>query len=454
MAAMDELDELPTTPLTPERQKEAGLLQFIIDEVEEEPSGILEEIEGEGAEEMEDTGAEMKHTRRRRTEVERLIDGDKRRIRGIRESISERMTRQSQFTIMPFIVNQEDEPTCAYVTLSKVLLFNLMGILMDIDIPYHEKLELHRFMKYGQVLSSTPNENRLLIAYGKRSIKGYVLIVFFFYFFDWIKMNNMRPSYLISDGMPVAVTKHKKDVSFYRVEIEKLYTYLRLKTKRLGGITFAGHEWVQAITGLLEENAARLQWKITSLCTLRTKFSNGCDTFTYDEEGETNPYLELCRDILLPITNLGIKVIITLYEKENVLHDVMLVGIENDCLLISNSWGHSIDVIPIESLPRLTLTNSPAIWLIFQFTFLLPVMDDSLNGLDVQYNFASYQQFKEIITRYKLPVFDKLDPTTLELPLSGGKKTRRTSRRNKSTKRNKKKVINYEGLGSRKRLDC
>ena len=79
----------------------------------------------------------------------------------------------------------------------------------------------------------------------------------------------------------------------------------------------------------------------------------------------------------------------------------MLVGIENSNLIISNSWGTAIDLVPMNELPLVELTLSDSTktrWHAFQFTFLLPSIpsfEHSLIDLKTQY-YA--EDLKDLIT--------------------------------------------------------
>jgi hypothetical protein len=423
-----QMETVPHSPLlTPEKKQEEEIFQAIVDEAEEPGLDLEEEMAAE------DPKSPERKRRPRKREDEVLREG--RPSMGIRAEMDGHFGRYNQSTIMPFVVNQGSEGTCAYVTLAKVLIYNLMGLIMDIEIPYDEKMKLHHLMKHWPVTSETKMDDRFLQPYGRCSDKGYMLILCFFYFFDWIKKHDMRPYYLRGATIPREVTSLdiEKRFDFNTVKIPELFSYLQLKVKRLGGRTFTGSGWIQHITTALEEKAGSIKWKRTNFCALSGEFSTGSTTLTHDT------YPMFLKGIIEPITTKGIKVILTLYNKTHLLHDVMLVGLEKGSLLISNSWGHAIDVIKIESLPYLTLKKSPVEWLIFQFTFLLPIRKDDyqLEGLRPQYDFNSYGEFKALMDKYDPPTFPKTSFTAAQLGQKGGKKTKR-KRRNKTKRRNKK----------------
>ena len=249
------------SPITPEREVSIDFFQSVIDKIEESPKTDLDEV-------FEPS--------RGKKEIANLQKFDALYgVKGIRQKIRGYVTRNNQYTILPFVIDQRDEPTCAFVTLAKVLVFNLMGLMMDIDVSPAEKTKLHRHMKGFPITSNTKNAARFLKPYADCSVKGYVLILFFFYFFDWIKKHEMRPFYLKSKPRPVEVSTLSGSGDF-KLKIKKLYTFLQLKIKRLGGTTFSGSEWIQKITSLLEVNANKIEWKRVSLCTFPYKYLFRC----------------------------------------------------------------------------------------------------------------------------------------------------------------------------------
>lgn len=422
------------SPLTPEREEEVAELQAFVDSVEEPVASELSaEMEGEPAE-MEDEhtkGAEKKPSRLtglKASEADGRAFAQKHGAKSSRENEDGYMTRHGQFTVMPFIINQRDEPTCAYVTLAKTLVYNLIGIMMNIDIPYSEKVKLNKFMHSVQLDTSVEKGELLLSKYKKISTRGYIVISLFFYFFDWIHREKFKP-YYVDSVRPLEMAKQdgKPDVEFEKALTARLYPFLNLTIERLGGKTFAEDHVVLPILRRLRGMAGILEWKRTSLCTLNNaRYSRDCPTFIQEA------FDALCETILY-ITRKGVKIILTLFSATRGLHDVMLAGIEGKHLLISNSWGHTIDVTAIEDLPRVSLRYAGKFdgWMIFQFTFLLPILRGSgmLHGLDSQYDLNDFGKFQSIITTYDVPKFTKLEPI-----LSGG--TRK--RRNKTKRRIKK----------------
>jgi hypothetical protein len=423
MAAMDS-----ESPLTPEREEEVTELQKFVDSVEEPFSGDL-------SAEMEDEPAaaeEPEKTPTLRGFKKEAADGrafaEKHGAHSSRENEAGYMTRYSQFTVMPVIVNQRDKPTCAYVTLAKTLVYNLIGIMMDIEIPYAEKVKLNQFMKSFQLDTTVELDALFLRKYKKISKKGYIVISLFFYFFHWIRRAEFKPHYLDS-LRPSEVLKRdgNPDVGFEYALRTHLYPFLKLTIERLGGITFAEDDVVLPILRQLRDMAGTLEWKRISLCTLNNaRFSRGSPTFHQRAFGA------LCRTIL-DITRKGIKIYLTLFSATQGLHDVMLAGIEGKHLLISNSWGHTIDVSPIELLPKVSLKYESLNddWLIFQFTFLLPIVSGSgmLSDIKSQYDLDDFGEFRTKLATYNVPTFTKLVPT-----LSGG-----TRKRRNKTKRHIKK---------------
>jgi hypothetical protein len=458
MAAMEELT------LTPTRQHEMSELQTELDknnepemgdEVEmgrasrprngaEMPSEDLSRGIEDEAEMTKGMEAEMTTPRLRglkgevaELQAEAKISG----IRGVRGQMTDgHITRNNQYTLMPFIVDQKNEDTCAYVTLSKVLIYNLLGLIMDIEVTYDEKMKLHRFMKSFPINSDVKIDDRDLTIFHMFSRKGYILILYFFYFFDFIKKNDLRPYYLPDqlNGVTELTGAKKGNKDFNQTDLLALIKYLKLDIGRLGGTTFTGNTWLHRINEELTIKARDLVWKKVTLCTLCCRFSTFSVTFP------PNLFSRFCNEIILPITNQGIKVILTLFNPEKLFHDVMVVGMERDALLISNSWGSAIDIVPIELFPNVTFKQNTTInWFMFNFTFLLPFKqgDERLVKFkQINHDYLYYEDFNTIMKTYTIPTFDspKLDPNILELPPPSGGKRKKRTRRNKSKYRNKK----------------
>jgi len=362
----------------------------------------------------------------RKVELDLLLEeAEKHGITGVRAKMSGIVTRGNLSLFMPFTVIQ-GEKSCAYVTLSKCLLSNLFGLMMDTEMTQQERLQLQGVMKMNPIRTS--EGFRFLNLYTGVSTKAYILILCFYYLFDWIKKHDMRPYVLLPSRKITEVNGPHKGMKDFNEEMPKLYDFLKLKVKRLGGTTFSGSSWITAITTALEGHASSLKWKRTELCVLHSIFSQDSHTFTQSH------FRHFLNEIVLPITNSGIKIILTLFDG-NGLHDVMLVGLENECLLISNSWGYTIDVVPIERLPRLSLVNSELEWLLLQFIFLLPVHDTSIDDLGPHYDLSNYAEFETIMKRYRVPTFDKVKFTAEMLGPKGGK---RKSKRNKAKRTRRK----------------
>ena len=417
MAAMEdptrqhEMYELQTElTLTPERQHEMSELQTELDKNNEPEMGRASRPRN---------GAEMMSE-----DLSRGMEGE-----------------VAEDTLMPFFVDQRNEETCSYVTLSKVLIYNLLGLIMDIEVTHDEKMKLHKYMKSFPINSDVKIDDRDLTVYHTFSKKGYILILYFFYFFDFIKKYDLKPYYKpdYPSGVTELTGEKKGDKNFNQTELLTLFKYLKLDIERLGGTTFTGNTWLNKINETLTIKARDLEWRKVSLCTLSCRYSR----YSYNLTPEL--FSTFCNEIILPITNQGIKVILTLFNPEKLFHDVMLFGIEKNALLISNSWGQAIDIVPIELYPNVTFDQNPYTWYMFNFTFLLPFKqgDERLvNFEQINYDNFEYTKFSEIMKTYTIPTFDspKLDPDVLELPPpSGGTKKRKTrTRRNKTKHINKK----------------
>ena len=340
---------------------------------------------------------------RKRKEVRELQDDSDRlmqsSVRGFRTE--GRLTRSNFESVLPFTVNQGEEGTCVYVTLSKLLLFNLMGLVMDITLSEEEQAKLSFLTRLFPIQSQMHSLDKYLkdamITPESASPKGYALIVLFFYFFDWLKRNEVRAYYFFSDK----VTMQNQDRSDFNHKLQKLFGFLKLTTKRLGGQTFSASGWIDAITTRVSPHVADLHWKKVSVCTLRTRFGHDSPTF------KSSHFYKLC-DILFDITK-KFKVMLTVrgvIREKYILHEVMIVGIEGNHLLISNSWGTFLDKVPIHTLPKMNLrVDEPWECLAFQFTFLLPMVTPI--DFKTQYDLSDFDEFTEKMQDY-LPQMDTL----------------------------------------------
>lgn len=281
-----------------------------------------------------------------------------------------RATRNNVHNVIQIIVNQGNEGTCFFVTLAKVCLYNVIGLVMNITLTPEEKTQLDNFTRLVPLRTDTELTSRdlekLNITPETCSPKGFALIVLFFYFYDWIKKNDMRGFYHSGPMINMKAVDRRP----YDIKLVKLFDFLKLTTKRLGGIHFIASGWIDVITTSLAPLVEGITWKRVAVCTLNTKWSSDIPTFTPEE------FQYFCDNIIFPMTT-KLKIMLALKSADNnTLHEVMVVGIEHNRLLISNSWGSAIDITPIEMLPRIRLTHLGVTsdWLAFQFTFLLPMI--------------------------------------------------------------------------------
>ena len=373
---------------------------------------------------------------RKRKEVEELQAFESERglssdssLRGI--YTTGRLIRGHLESVLPFTVNQGEEGTCVYVTLAKLLVFNLLGLVMDIRLSDEEQEKINVLTRLFPIRSNTHSLSKQLkhsmISPQSASPKGFALLVMFFYFYDWLKSHDMRPYYFFGDKVRM---KHK-DRTEFTSSLKKLYGFLKLTTKRLGGQTFSASGWVDAITTQVSPYVADITWKTVSLCTLQTRFGRESQTFG------PQPFDHLCH-ILFEITK-KFKIMLTLrvlVQDKYALHEVMIVGIEGHELILSKSWGVFLDKVPIPMLPDIILrTEEDELKCkAFQFTFLLPMVTPV--DFDVQYDLSTFGEFLERMEEY-LPQMDalnaipKLDPALFdalaERPMTevGGRRTRR-----------------------------
>jgi hypothetical protein len=228
------------------------------------------------------------------------------------------------------------------------------------------------------------------------------------------------------------------DGTSYLSKKQELFDFLKLIKKRQGGLQFTSSGWIQRVTTALERLVSPINWKMISVCTLKTDWSTDAPTFTKEQ------FQDLCT-LIFKITK-KFKIMLTLTGKVIPLHDVMLVGIENGNLIISNSWGKAIDLVPIDTLPlvELTLPNSTkSTWHAFQFTFLLPTIipecEESISDLKTQYYADDLQDLIDGIDPYLTEMNEHTFPEIIDEALLtelasdksasiGGRKTRRRSR--------------------------
>ena len=364
-------------------------------------------------------------------------------ISSVRSSNTDRrLTRSNIKNVIQFSVNQGDEGTCVYVTTAKVCIYNVIGLGMNTTLTKEEKDLLDRTTRLFELRSDTElvdrDLNSLNITPETCSPKGYTLIVLFFYFYDWLRMNKIRCHYRRGPKINMVDDKGAP----YYSKILSLFEFLKL-TKKRAGLQFTSSGWIQAVTTALEPLVESINWKMISVCTLNTPWSSDETVKTFNAE----QFQTFCRAIFEMTKKF--KIILTLKgEKNELLHDVMLVGIENGKLIISNSWGNVIDLVPIDTLPlvELTLPNSQKVrWNAFQFTFLLPKIrgfEHPLYHLKSQYYAYDLDDFIFKITPYldemnerHLPQIDEELLTTLAsnpAAIIGGK---RTKRRRRNTRR-------------------
>jgi hypothetical protein len=96
------------------------------------------------------------------------------------------------------------------------------------------------------------------------------------------------------------------------------------------------------------------------------------------------------------------------------MHDVMIVGIEGNKLILSNSWGTFLNITPLSVLPRIALGKS--LWNACQFTFLLPMVEPI--DFQTQYELDNFHEFLGLMQHYypqmdALEAIPKLDPAIL-----------------------------------------
>jgi hypothetical protein len=279
-------------------------------------------------------------------------------------------TRHVPENIIPFTVNQKDEPTCAYVTSSKVLLYNLLGLFMNISLSTHEQKLIDSTTRMFEVRSNIPIESRYLTMWGFSpntcSVPGFTFIALFFYFFEWFRVHDMRP-YFHRNGTITDSFKRPYEMR------NDLNTFLTQLPQRIGAKLPAASGWLEVLFEPLRKSIKKsyVEWKNIHVLTLNSEYTPRTISFT-------QPRLkEFCDKVIYPITSLSLRIIVHLQNTilKDFLHAVMVVGIDSGNLILSNSWGTKIDVVPISSLPNVTLNvgKIKTEWEIFDFEFILPI---------------------------------------------------------------------------------
>ena len=325
-----------------------------------------------------------------------------------------RITRSNYRSVLPFTVDQGQLPICAYVTTAKTLLFNVMGMVMDVTLTPYEQKRMSALTKLFPIRADTDLVDRYLadanITPTSCTPKGFALIVLFFYFFDWLKKHKMKPTYFPGEFVEML----NDDGSPYKAKLAHLFDFLKLKTTRLGGQTFSANGWINQILERVSPTLETIHWKQISVCTLNSPFGTSVRTFLPEH------FMQL-RDILYEITQ-KFKVILTvrgIMGDRFLQHDVMIVGVEGNDLLISNSWGEFMDVVPINKFPRMVLGVNNYAWMCwaFQFTFLLPFSYPI--PFESQYHLDNFDHFVDKMDTYftqmeELPSVPVITPGLLE----------------------------------------
>ena len=374
------------------------------------------------------------------------MEDEPRELASIKKSVpvSEMTTRKgstkrnNQSLAVAFSVDQGDEPTCAYVTLAKVLV-NIIAALVKIELTDDEKRRLSIILYGFPIRTDVVAMERHLSIYGF-SPKEFTLITLFFYFFDWLKKNDFRPYYYVDSVEPIeTVTRHNpKTPILFEKKLDRLFDYLKLTTTRLGGTTFTASGWIYKVIEQLQPTVGMLKWKKTAIRTINSRSGTRSEPFNSKE------FERLFYEIIFPIMDKGITVSLVLERELEKHHGVMLAGIEFGKLLISNSWGNPIDSVPITDLPKIRLKHSATVWELFQIDFYLPMKEEEhrLDGLEQIYDLSTYEEFNLLMMKYletdlDLPPLDISALTIVESDKVGGT---RKKRRNKSKRRNKKTV--------------
>jgi hypothetical protein len=334
------------------------------------------------------------------------------------------LLRSSINSVLPFFVDQGDEGTCVFVTTAKVLLFNLVGLFTNIELTPSEKQQLDTLLssKEFKLNSDTTYFDKDLQRYHEQcSPKGLLLIILFYYFFDWLKKHDLRPYLILMNRDFELFTKNltpfEKKMDFNH--------FLTLFPLRLGGLHFSGTGVLERFLPELHSNVekVKLNYKTVNICTLKSIYTENVVSFTEKE-------FEQLLTIITKLTSNNLRLSLTMLgpkkkdSRHHDLHDVMIVGIEKGNLLISNSWGQVIDKVPIEILPTIQLILNKKIITAFSafiFKILLPVTDAMNIDFKVHYDSSNFDdlidKIDEYMVLYKQYIWDK-QPKLEQIDLS------------------------------------
>ena len=353
-------------------------------------------------------------------------------VRGLSSSSSVRdfltdghLTRGRIYSVIPFFANQGSDGTCVFVTTAKILLFNLVGLFFNITLNRDENVKLERVVKKYEIRTYVDLSDRDLVSRhitpSECSDKGFVLIILFFYFFDWLKKHDMRPLY--SPNLKIDLSSRINGVIKRFESRTDFNDFLKLRTERSGGLHFSGSIWLERVIRELSSKIAecKLHFKRINLCTFNSIYSKDIPTIVSNKT--------LC-DIIRQVTLHKLKISLTLIGDKlpngsHLLHEVMVVGIEHNNLLISNSWGEKLDFIPIHTLPLIHLKYKKKIhkFNALNFQFLLPMTDKINTDFKFYYDTATIDELKgqidEYIELFKVEDFPQIEIDEIIQSLQG-----------------------------------
>ena len=305
-------------------------------------------------------------------------------------------TRSIPQNIIPFTVNQKDEPTCAYVTSSKVLLYNVLGLFMNISLTPHEQNLLDSTTRMFEIRSNIPIESRYLTMWGFSpdtcSVPGFTFIALFFYFFDWCRIHDMRP-YFRKNGTITDSFERPYEM------LNDLNKFLTELPQRIDAKLPAASGWLEVLFEPLRKSIqkSRVEWTNTHVLTLKSEYTPRAVSFTQPR------FKEFCDKVISPITALSLRIIVHLQNTslKDFLHAVTVVGIDSGHLILSNSWDTKIDVVPIASLPTVELHvgKIKTMWKILDFEFILPLFSGYPRP-QFKYSSENIDDFIEFIEEY------------------------------------------------------
>ena len=204
---------------------------------------------------------------------------------------------RSQRSELGICSHQGPDGTCAYHAIAKILVKNVCGKLVDLEMTTEEKVI------YEKCLSDSPIETEEKLRDYTPEIctkKGFNSIMFFYYFYFYLKRNDYK---FAKDAIPLLDTMPPRaaavsplDSSLFSEVVDRM-----IDKKQESGLT----------------------WRSILI------------------KVEKDTYKDIIKNVLEPIGKLGLYVYMMLKG-----HGVVLMNSLGNNFLIQNSWGYQSDLVP------------------------------------------------------------------------------------------------------------